>query len=252
MSADVSGYIGRITSEHADKPTFVATVAASVQPFADILATLNSIPTAFDLDNAEGAQLDIIGQWVGVSRNVKSALTGVYFSFDIDGVGFDEGVIWAPGDPLTGLIALPDDIFLILLKAKIAANQWDGTIPGAYAAYNDLLVPLGYHILIQDNGNMTMTLAMTSTSINPTVKELFTGGYLDLRPAGVLIDSYLTPSVDGAPFFGFDAENSAIAGYDVGAFATALTTSTTPSSFALTDTFGVAVTTDGGSTILIL
>lgn len=219
MSADVSPYTDLITSEHADKPNFMATITASLQSAADIVAVAQGISDKFDLDQAVGKQLDILGEWIGISRNVKTELTGVYFSFDTQGVGFDEGLIWSEGEPLTGLTELPDDIYLMLLKAKIAANQWDGTIPGAYEAWDTLLEPYGFHILIQDNGDMSMTLALASTSINPTFKELFIGGYLDLRPATVRIDGYLTPSVTGTPFFGFDVENDAIAGFDVGAFA---------------------------------
>lgn len=218
MSSDVAPYTGLITSEHADKPCFVATVAASVQPLADLLDTLSGLPAAFDLDTAVGAQLDIVGQWVGRSRNVSTALTGVYFSFDTLGLGFDQGVIWGPGDPLTGLIALPDDIYRLVLKAKIAANQWDGTVPGAYTAWNTLFAPEGFQILIQDNGDMTMTLALVGAINNPTFQGLFSGGYLDLRPSGVRITGYLFPSAD-APLFGLDVDNAAIAGFDVSAWA---------------------------------
>lgn len=217
MSADISQYTGLITSEHADKSNFVATVAASVQPLADILATLNGMPTAFDIDNAVDAQLDIVGQWVGITRYVKTPLTGLYFSFDALFVGWDQGLWLGPGDPTAGLTAMPDDIYRLMLKAKIAANQWDGTIPGAYAAWDQLFAAYGFEILIQDNGDMTMILAITGAFNNPAFQDLFSGGYFDLRPAGVLIEGYLYPSAN-APFFGFDVENSAISGFDVGAW----------------------------------
>lgn len=218
MSGDISRYLGLVTSEHADKPNFLASVAASIQPFADILDTLNSFPSVFDIDNAVGAQLDVVGQWVGASRNVATPLTGVYFSFDDPTLGWDQGVWYSAGEPTTGLTALPDDIYRLLLRAKIAANQWDGTIPGAYAAWDQLFAAEGFRILIQDNGDMTMTLGLMDAGNSPTFRDLFSGGYLDLRPAGVLIDSYLFPSVD-APFFGFDAEDGSVSGFDVGAWA---------------------------------
>ena len=218
MSGDVTPYTGLITSEHANKPKFVATVTASVQPLADLLDAFNSLPAAFDIDQAVSVQLDIVGQWVGASRNVSTALTGVYFSFDTIGLGFDQGVIWAPGEPLTGLIALPDDIYRLMLKAKIAANQWDGTVPGAYEAWNTLFAAEGFQILIQDNGDMSMTLALIGAINNPVFQGLFSGGYLDLRPSGVRINGYYFPSAD-APLFGLDVENSAISGFDMAAWA---------------------------------
>jgi len=247
VSGDVTSYTGRITSEHANKPKFVATIAACLQPLADQIAVLDAMAGKFDIDDAVGAQLDVIGEWVGVSRNVRTPLEGVYFSFDTEGLGFEQGVIWAPGEPTTGLIALPDDIYKLLLRAKIIANQWDGTIPGAYEAWDTLLAPYGFTILIQDNGNMTMTLALASSSINPTFQELFTGGYLDLRPATVLIDGYLYPSVDAAPFFGFDVENDVISGFDVGALASASPASV----YRLTDEYGASLLTEAGIPISI-
>lgn len=217
MSGEVDSYIGLITSEHASAPKFVATVAAAVQPFSDLAAVLTALSAAFDLDVAVGAQLDIVGQWVGITRYVRTSLTGVYFGFELEGVGWDQGVWFSKGEPTTGLTALPDDIYRLMLKAKIAANQWDGTVPGAYAAWDTLFAAYGFQILIQDHGDMTMTLALAGASNNPAFLELFIGGYFDLRPAGVLIDSYLIPSAN-APFFGFDAENSAVSGWDVGAW----------------------------------
>ena len=218
MAGDVIPYLNLITSEHAQRYKFVASVLESVQPFADVTAVLNSIPTLYDLDNAVGEQLDIIGQWVGVSRYVSTPLTNVYFSLDTVGLGLDQGLIWSPGEPLTGLTALPDDIYKLLIRAKIVANHWDGTIPNAYAVWNVLFANQGYQIVIQDNGDMTMLLGLVSNSIDPTFFQLFIGGYLDLRPAGVAISGYITPSAP-APFFGLDVENSVISGLDVGAFA---------------------------------
>jgi hypothetical protein len=49
---------------------------------------------------------------------------------------------------------------------------------------------------------------------------MFLAGLLTAKPAGVQIDAFLTPSVSDAPYFGFDAETSAISGFDVGAWAT--------------------------------
>jgi hypothetical protein len=190
MSGDVSPYTSLITSEHASAPNFVATVAASCQPFADLLAVLQSIPSLYDLDNAVGAQLDTVGLWVGVSRNLAEPLTGVYFSFDTAGVGFDQGVWFGPGDSTTTLFALPDDIYRTLLRAKIAANQWDGSIPDAYAIWDIMLQPIGLDIQITDNGDMTMTQTLVGTP-DVVTQAIFNQGLLDLKPAGVSVTNVI-------------------------------------------------------------
>ena len=219
MSGDITPYTGHITSEHADKPNFMAWVAALTQPFADITALINSIVAAFDLDDAIGAQLDVVGLWVGRSRNI-AVPDDIYFSFDQNGVGFDQGIWFQEYDPTTNQFALPDDHYRLLLRAKIAANQWNGSVPGAYAAWEILLAPYGMTVLIQDNQDMTMTIGITGQFPDPLTKALVTGGYLTLVPCGVGVTGYLEPSVEGAPFFGFDVENSAISGFDNGAWGT--------------------------------
>jgi hypothetical protein len=183
---------------------------------------LASIPALYDIDNAVGQQLDRVGEWVGISRNLPIHLTGVYFSFDTSGVGFDQGTWFGPFDPSTGLTALPDDQYRILLYAKIAANNWDGTVPGAYAAWNTIFEPLGYSILISDNQDMTMDIVLVGPQPDAVTLALFTGGYLNLRPAGVGINNYYLPSVPDAPVFGFDVETSGISGFDVGGWVVAV------------------------------
>ncbi|WP_144156567.1 DUF2612 domain-containing protein [Paraburkholderia sp. BCC1885] len=219
MTVQLSQYTSLITSEHNEKPRFMAMVSLLGQWAVDRQNMLASIPGLFDIDDAVGQQLDWVGQWVGVSRNLSIPLTGVYFSFDTSGLGFDQGTWLGPFDPTTGLVSLPDNAYRTLLYAVIAANNWDGTVPGAYTAWNTIFEPLGYSILIEDGQDMTMTVALIGPTPDAVTLALFTGGYLNLRPAGVGITFYYTQSVPDVPIFGFDAENSSISGFDVGAWA---------------------------------
>jgi len=194
----------------------MAMVSLLAQWAVDRRSLLASIPELYDIDTAVGQQLDRIGEWVGVSRKLSLPLTGVYFSFDTPGLGFDQGTWLGPFDPTSGLVSLPDDQYRILLYATIAANNWDGTVPTAYTAWNTIFSPLGYSILIEDNQNMTMDVVLVGPSPDAVTLALFTGGYLNLRPAGVGINNYYLPSVPGSPVFGMDVETASIAGFDVG------------------------------------
>ncbi|MET3654101.1 DUF2612 domain-containing protein [Dyella japonica] len=219
--ADVSQYVGLITSEHADKPKFSAMVAAVAQCFVDQQNALGGLIPAFDLDQAVGDQLDIIGLWVGVSRRVNTPLTGVYFSFDIAGVGFDQGVWQGPFDPSTGVTLLDDGTYRILIRAKIGANHWDGTL-GTSAAILNQIFDNGTNVFIQDNQDMTMTFGVSGVIPSAVLLALLKGGYIPLKPEGVLVNSYIVTSSSGAPIFGFDMENQYVSGWDVGAWATQL------------------------------
>jgi hypothetical protein len=149
VDAIVGPYLDRVTWEHRN-PKFLAELRAILSGYAEIITLFNELPQAFDLDSALGAQLDIIGQWVGVSRWLETILENVWFSWDEPNVGWDAGLWHVPYQPTTGLYRLDDEHYRLLLKARIVANYWDGTIPGAYEAWNTLFGPEDYDIIIQD------------------------------------------------------------------------------------------------------
>jgi hypothetical protein len=214
-------YLALVTKEHQNKPNFMATVAAEIQPFVDIMNTLYSMLGMFN-PNATGDQLDKFAEWVGVSRKLTTPITGVYFAWGTEGVGWGQGTWLGPEDSAAGLTVLPDDAFQILVKLVIAMNNWDGTIPGAYTIWNAVMGS-SFPILIQDNQDMTMLVVFTSAIESVVTLALITGGYFNMRPAGVKIAEFAKPSVANTPVFGFGAENSSIAGWGVGCWIEPLT-----------------------------
>lgn len=210
-------YQSLITSHHADKPKFMATVAIAAKVFAHLQQLAADLPRQFDLDEAVGVQLDAVGEWIGRSRRIDTPLTGVYFTWDdVASTGWDAGVWQGPFDPDSGLTVLPDDEYRLLLRAKVAANQWDGSIPGAYevwtTVFNDSI------ILIQDNQDMSMTVGIAGTPVSTVTQALLTGGYIPLKPEGVRVNYYAI-SVDSGPLFAWDADSEALAGWDTGSWA---------------------------------
>ena len=212
---DVSAWVNLITSEHRSQPNFVLMVSSTLQPLADIIAVLSSMPGLYDLDTAVGSQLDADGVWVGVGRSIAVPLSGVFFSWDTVGLGWSQGN-WTPGINVNELILLPDTQYRTLLYARIAANHWDGSVPQAYQIWNMIFSGTGFGILIQDLQGMNMTLALTGPVPDAVTRALFTGGYLNLKPAGVRINRYYTPAQDNVPYFGWGVANDNIAGWDLG------------------------------------
>jgi hypothetical protein len=218
QQGDVQPYLNLITSEYNQQPNFMTMIAAVLQPLADAIASVSVIPTLYDLDTATGAQEDTVGLWIGASRNVAVPLTGVFFSWGIDGLGWGEGVWHEPGTPTDGLVSLNDEDYRTLLRAVAAANVWDGTIPGAYDAWNTLFAGTGIGILIQDFQDMSIGLALTGPVPSAVQRALFTGGYLSLVSAGVRVRWYATPSVPMTPYFAWGIENANLAGWGEGAW----------------------------------
>lgn len=216
----VEDYLRLVTAEHR-KPRFLALVAAAVRPFVEVQELLASMPATFDVDLAVGVQLDAVGLWVGIGRILSLPMTGVYFSWGEEGIGWEEGVWRGPFDPLTGLTTLHDDAYRRLIKAKIAANHWDGSIPGAYAVWEAAFGDTGGIIIIQDNQDMSMAVGIAGMRPDAVTQALLLGNYIPLKPEGVRIQWYaVTP--DGGPLFAWDSETESLAGWETGRWAAIL------------------------------
>lgn len=159
VPADITPYLNLLTSEHNQKPNFVATVSAQLQPIADILQTLGGMTQAFDLDTAVFPQLDVDGQWIGASRVLGIPLVGVYFSWGTTGLGWGQGTWQGPFAPVDGLVVLGDDDYRNYLKATILANVWDGSIPELYTILDMLFGGITGSYQILDDGDPLATTA---------------------------------------------------------------------------------------------
>lgn len=212
----VQDYLNLITSEHSQRPKFVSTISQIVGASVWIQGLLEKMIPLFDLDQTPmGQQEDLIGQWVGISRKVSIPVAGIFFSWDdVMTDGWDYGT-WAPPIPPTVITALPDDAYLTLIRTKIAANYWDGTIEGAYTIWNNIFPQ--YTILFQDNQDMSYSLAVIGGIVDSLTLALLTGGYLPLRPEGVMIDEYFV-ATDTNRAFGWDVESMYLGGWDEGSW----------------------------------
>lgn len=221
----MSKYVDLITSYHASKPLFVQHVDLSTRPLVDAASAMAGMTSDFDIDTAVGVQLDIIGEWVGRSRVVSEPITGVYFSFDTDGLGFEQGVWQGPYDPDSGFTKLSDEVYRVILKAKIAINNWDGTNDSLPDILNTALSGSGLAMQIIDNQDMTISvIVFPESDIADVSRELLAAirqGYLTVKAAGVLAGTIITPST-GTQMFGFDLDNEYFAGFDIGAWETNL------------------------------
>lgn len=169
----------------------------------------------FDLDTPPvGDQLTIIGQWVGASRNVNIPEADVSFSWDNTdlSLGWDKGS-WGSGG--TDVLVLPDDAYLLLIKATIGANNWDGTTTQAYEIYDEIFSP--FQVLIQDDHNMSYDIAIVGGVIPALTLALLTGGYIRLKPEGIRINKYYVPT-DTNPAFAWDLDTTYCQGWDTGSW----------------------------------
>ncbi len=185
-------YVNLITSEHNTKPRFTNMVALVCSPLSSNQKLLAKMPGGyFDLDLATGQQLDMIGLWLGLGRRVLAPISGVYFSFDTVGLGWDQGVWKGPYDPDSGLVDLDDGTYRTMLKAKIGANQWDGTLESYQTILANIFAGTGTIAYARDYQDMSIDVVLTGTAPSALLLSLLQNGYFPLKPMTVRIRGYV-------------------------------------------------------------
>jgi hypothetical protein len=200
VSPTPSPYANFITSEHNQKLNFMALVATLCGSVYDATLATQSLVPAFDLNTAVGAQLDVIGLWIGQPRIIPGILIAGYFGFSELSSGLPDGlqlpfgelssasiggIFFELGGTAAATTTLTDPQYLTILKARIARNQSNGTLSALEGA---LFFIFGAGCKVVDNG--TRSLAITvSTPISPVDQSLITGLDILPRPAGIGISS---------------------------------------------------------------
>lgn len=164
-------YANLLILQYIEKPKAYAMIKALVTPvFIDQLPI--DVQNAFNIEDAEGVQLDTLGDYVGVSRN---------------------------GYTLSGPVSLSDTDYRILMKMVIIKNSSGSSL----ATIQSLLAAAfpGF-IYVSDSQSMSLNYTIIETLGTPDLLEiLVTGGYLP-APMGVQVSATIIPDLE-FPFFGF-------------------------------------------------
>lgn len=176
-------YLNLLILQYKNKPKAIGHVTTLVtQAFCDLLPQI--LERAFDLETAEGVQLDIIGKYIGIKRRVNT---------------------------FTGSVTLSDSDYRILLKVKRATN----TIGSSFAEIqNFIYTNLKGSFFAFDHANMSMSFYINSTQISSDLAQAIVEQGVLPKPMGVSYASIVyLPSLDN--IFGFDDYNF-ISGSNVG------------------------------------
>lgn len=237
---EIDDYINRITRFHRRRPKYRNTVSGSLQPLVDTQNFLEGYSRAFDLDptigasgfdsgfsseftgsdfpsGAIGAQLDIDGEHINLSRFISVPLPDPWFRWGDANRGWGAGQWKQPFDPGVFLARLGDEDYRRLLKTRIAANHWDGTASQAREILRSYFYDSEYNLMVEDRQTMAVIFAISGRIPSALELEIFDGEYLPLKAAGVTT-YHLVTTVDEAPIFGWGINNSAIGGWGSGAW----------------------------------
>lgn len=167
----IEAYAKLLILQYIGKPKAFATVKAWIGPFV-----MNQLPVAvqdaFTLDTAEGAQLDILGKYVGVIR------TGLTFS---------------------GPVILTDSDFRMLIKIKIFQNNSGSSLADIQ---NLIAIFFPDALRVFDHANMRLDYYFDSAFGTMDLAEIFVRqGFLP-KPMGVGLGALIyAPNINN--FFGF-------------------------------------------------
>lgn len=158
LESDTEEYADLLSQANYNREKFNLLLRSMLKPGVSLIECLQSLNLVFDLDNAVGDQLDIIGNIVGASRLLNYV-------------------------PASGDRVMDDNEFRIVIKLTIAQNAWDGTLGSLKEIYEQTLGE-GVKIKFTDNQDMTVTINVSGDLTTREVEILRDAG-LFLVPVGV-------------------------------------------------------------------
>jgi len=170
---------------------------------------------SWDIDTAEGYNLDVLGRIFGVSRTSISMTEKEYLTYyeQTGGLGWGRGRWYVAGEAFRETILLNDYEFRFLIRARIWKLYQNPSIDYLTDALQDLT---GEDAYIVDNGDMTMTVRYGSgIALDSFIK--FAVENFDVLPRPVAVQYKFEQAY--VKYFGFgDAEFDNNYGFDVGRF----------------------------------
>lgn len=236
MIPDREYYRKLITSEYQLAPRFNAMVQGMVDYNCFLDTSLLDIVEKFDLDTATSNQLDIIGVCVGVSRTLnfeptpagrgeiicpppeemekdseEESIYTIYCTPRPSLIGSIDIISgYAPPD-IEDIPLINDDIYRIMIKARIIQNAWKGNVLDLYDMWENLF-PRNMGIQIQDLQDMSFNIVLVG-DYTGLMRELIMNGYIIPKPEGVRINALSFISTDGMPIFSYDYHTLNYSGY---------------------------------------
>lgn len=233
MMQNLDYYKRLVTSEYRHSPRFTAIVQKLLSYGLDIDNSINNMLLAFEVDNASTAQLDILGQIVGVGRQLK---------FEPSAAAIGEVICPSPAEMASGEVypiiytptpdklestpmltgyppaemgegnLLYDEVFRLMIKARIIQNAWKGTIGELYDLW-DAVMGANKKLSIEDLQNMSYNIVLQG-DYTQLEEELIIHAYVIPKPEGVRINVLTFVSTDGLPLFSYDYNTMRYSGYE--------------------------------------
>lgn len=204
----------RVATQYTASEKFLAYIRALLDASSELESVFQTIAEQADIDIAEGVNLDVIGEIVGISRIIPASIAVKFFGFEGQPGGDVFGEEGALGigsrfreelESETATSVLADPEYRLLIRAKIVKNHAKGT-------NEDILLGLDYLFnasltVVEDLGGMSIGVAI-GRQLTFQEKAMVTGLDILPRPAGLRIKWRST--FDSAKYLGFDGQPGAL------------------------------------------
>ena len=220
----INYYTNLLIIQYAGQPNAQATIAA-VARSSMIYELIRSVENAYNVDTALGPQLDVLGKYVGASREVTgSAFTRTYFGFTLYGTsppytGISGFMLYGDIPPDVQfrtyqesnqtIYSLTDEEFRTVIKLKIILNF---TLSSLKDIDDNLNNYFSGKVIITDFFNMKISYIFED-SISKLASIAISEGLL-IRPTGVLLITSFTPDINH--IFGYKQYGQIAPTYTVG------------------------------------
>lgn len=167
--------------QYSDKPNATAEMTALLNEYQATWTFFENFIPSFDIDQAWGDRLDLIGKIVGFGRTVKLVIDKKYFGFDGQNntLGFGQAPFFRVGDETYTDTDLDDDNYQFYLKAKIIKNNVHAVMAGENSLQRAYLYLFDNLAHVVDNKDMTLTIMLENPDLLTKINNL---ELLDLTP----------------------------------------------------------------------
>lgn len=171
----IDDYLNQVTSQYQSSPKFMAWIKHHIDTLDGAKEILKNFNFYYDIDEAVGKQLDVLGETVGRKRQLNF-------------------------QPLNGSSPILDDeTYRLVIKAKIAMNMWDGLLESMYDIWDNIFTDI--KLEIEDNQNMTINAYIVGF-VNQIRQYLVQEGMIVPKPEGVKINYYTKSYIEDDLYIG--------------------------------------------------
>lgn len=194
----------RIYAQYQGKPKAMDWYAIARKLGGSLEAAAQAVRKSYDIDNSEGEQLNVIGRIVVAPRSFVGAIPmnpGLFDLTDGDEFGDDGAMFSSLTIDQDG--QLSDELYRLVIKAKIVKNNGDATIENILDGMNFLL-PKAQVLRVTDGEDMSFSIEFYGQITNLERFALLNTGLVP-KPQAVQFNGFLE-GFDMVEFGDMDAE----------------------------------------------